>query len=82
MSSFQSELGVQFGTSLEAPHVINVDSQVIEKFLTFFFSIGITDSVSSLMLLIKFCITVMGWCDSQWAKSLSTECKLQNIRRL
>nr|GEZ05849.1 fanconi anemia group J protein homolog [Tanacetum cinerariifolium] len=28
MSSFQSELGVQFGTSLEAPHVINVDSQL------------------------------------------------------
>ncbi|GKG30095.1 hypothetical protein Tco_0419993, partial [Tanacetum coccineum] len=28
MSSFQSELGVQFGTSLEAQHVINVDSQL------------------------------------------------------
>ncbi|KAL8211546.1 hypothetical protein R6Q57_005983 [Mikania cordata] len=28
MSSFQSELGVHFGTSLEAPHVINVDSQL------------------------------------------------------
>ncbi|XP_023768865.1 uncharacterized protein LOC111917407 [Lactuca sativa] len=28
MSSFQSELGVQFGTSLEAPHVINVESQL------------------------------------------------------
>ncbi|CAH1452120.1 unnamed protein product [Lactuca virosa] len=27
MSSFHSELGVQFGTSLEAPHVINVESQ-------------------------------------------------------
>lgn len=36
MSSFQSELGVQFGTSLEAPHVINVESQVPIKFLTFF----------------------------------------------
>nr|XP_043634675.1 regulator of telomere elongation helicase 1 homolog [Erigeron canadensis] len=28
MNSFQSELGVQFGNSLEAPHVINVDSQL------------------------------------------------------
>ncbi|KVI07660.1 ATP-dependent helicase, C-terminal [Cynara cardunculus var. scolymus] len=28
MSSFQSELGVQFGTCLEAPHVINVESQL------------------------------------------------------
>ncbi|CAH1452199.1 unnamed protein product [Lactuca virosa] len=28
MSSFQFELGVQFGTSLEAPHVINVESQL------------------------------------------------------
>ncbi|KAI9113138.1 hypothetical protein K1719_015663 [Acacia pycnantha] len=28
MNSFSSELGVQFETSLEAPHVINVDSQV------------------------------------------------------
>ncbi|KAM0012938.1 putative RNA helicase [Helianthus debilis subsp. tardiflorus] len=28
MSSFQSELGIQFGTSLVAPHVINVDSQL------------------------------------------------------
>ncbi|KAL4579106.1 hypothetical protein LXL04_015241 [Taraxacum kok-saghyz] len=28
MSSFQSELGVQFGTTLEAPHVINVESQL------------------------------------------------------
>lgn len=32
MSSFQSELGVNFGTSLEAPHVINVDSQVQSSF--------------------------------------------------
>ncbi|KAK7280803.1 hypothetical protein RJT34_25870 [Clitoria ternatea] len=28
MTSFSSELGVHFDTSLEAPHVINVDSQV------------------------------------------------------
>ncbi|XP_031740572.1 Fanconi anemia group J protein homolog isoform X2 [Cucumis sativus] len=28
MNSFSSELGVQFGTSLEAPHVIDVESQV------------------------------------------------------
>ncbi|XP_028765231.1 Fanconi anemia group J protein homolog isoform X1 [Neltuma alba] len=28
MNSFSSELGVQFESSLEAPHVINVDSQV------------------------------------------------------
>ncbi|XAR61530.1 RNA helicase [Bertholletia excelsa] len=28
MNSFSSELGVQFGISLEAPHVINVDSQL------------------------------------------------------
>ncbi|KAJ4702299.1 Fanconi anemia group J protein-like [Melia azedarach] len=28
MNSFSSELGVQFGTCLEAPHVIDVDSQV------------------------------------------------------
>ncbi|KAK4753383.1 hypothetical protein SAY87_022181 [Trapa incisa] len=28
MNSFSSELGVQFGTCLEAPHVINVKSQV------------------------------------------------------
>lgn len=36
MSSFQSELGVQFGTSLEAPHVINVDSQVLTKLISIF----------------------------------------------
>lgn len=29
MASFSSELGVQFETSLEAPHVIDVDSQVL-----------------------------------------------------
>lgn len=29
MPSFSSELGVQFETSLEAPHVIDVDSQVL-----------------------------------------------------
>lgn len=28
MNSFSSELGVQFGTSLEAPHVIDIESQV------------------------------------------------------
>lgn len=28
MNSFSSELGVHFGTSLEAPHVIDVESQV------------------------------------------------------
>lgn len=28
MNSFSSELGVQFETNLEAPHVIDVDSQV------------------------------------------------------
>ncbi|KAF5955973.1 hypothetical protein HYC85_008829 [Camellia sinensis] len=28
MNSFSSELGVQFGTSLEAPHVIDVESQL------------------------------------------------------
>ncbi|KAJ7957983.1 Fanconi anemia group J protein-like protein [Quillaja saponaria] len=28
MNSFSSELGVQFGTSMEAPHVVDVDSQV------------------------------------------------------
>ncbi|XP_065880332.1 uncharacterized protein [Euphorbia lathyris] len=28
MNSFSSELGVQFGTSLEAPHVVDTDSQV------------------------------------------------------
>ncbi|KAL2538076.1 RAD3-like DNA-binding helicase protein [Forsythia ovata] len=28
LNTFSSELGVQFGTSLEAPHVIDVDSQV------------------------------------------------------
>lgn len=28
MDSFSSELGVIFGTSLEAPHVIDVESQV------------------------------------------------------
>ncbi|CAK9325115.1 unnamed protein product [Citrullus colocynthis] len=28
MNSFSSELGVQFGTSLEAPHVIDVEAQV------------------------------------------------------
>lgn len=29
MNSFSSELGVQFGTCLEAPHVIDVESQVL-----------------------------------------------------
>jgi len=29
MASFTSELGVHFETSLEAPHVIDVDSQVL-----------------------------------------------------
>lgn len=33
MSSFSSELGVQFGTCLEAPHVIDVESQVQMTFL-------------------------------------------------
>ena len=28
MSSFSSELGIQFGTLLEAPHVIDIESQV------------------------------------------------------
>lgn len=28
MNSFSSELGVQFGTCLEAPHVVDVESQV------------------------------------------------------
>ena len=30
MNSVSSELGVQFGTSLEAPHVIDVESQVMD----------------------------------------------------
>lgn len=29
MTSFSSELGVKFETSLEAPHVIDIDSQVL-----------------------------------------------------
>lgn len=33
MNSFSSELGVQFGTCLEAPHVIDVESQVQMIFL-------------------------------------------------
>lgn len=33
MNSFSSELGVQFGTCLEAPHVIDVESQVQMTFL-------------------------------------------------
>lgn len=33
MNSFSSELGVQFGTCLEAPHVIDVDSQVLMNLL-------------------------------------------------
>jgi hypothetical protein len=28
MNSFSSELGLQFGSTLEAPHVIDVESQV------------------------------------------------------
>lgn len=36
MNSFSSELGVQFETCLEAPHVIDVESQV---HITFFVSI-------------------------------------------
>ena len=35
MNSFSSELGVQFGTSLEAPHVIDVESQVQMDFSYF-----------------------------------------------
>lgn len=40
MNSFSSELGVQFGTSLEAPHVIDVEAQVqmdFSYFLVFLF---------------------------------------------
>lgn len=33
MNSFSSELGVQFGTCLEAPHVIDADSQVLMNLL-------------------------------------------------
>ena len=31
MNSFSSELGLQFGSTLEAPHVIDVESQVCYK---------------------------------------------------
>jgi Fanconi anemia group J protein len=33
MNSFSSELGMQFGTSLEAPHVIDPNMQVLTKAL-------------------------------------------------
>ena len=36
MASFTSELGVHFETSLEAPHVIDVDSQVLATSQFFF----------------------------------------------
>ncbi|KAF5740961.1 Fanconi anemia group J protein isoform X2 [Tripterygium wilfordii] len=34
MTSFSSELGVQFGTCMEAPHVIDVESQVFTSIIT------------------------------------------------
>lgn len=34
MDSFSSELGMQFGTCLEAPHVIDIDLQVVTNLST------------------------------------------------
>ena len=34
MNSFSSELGMQFGTCLEAPHVIDINLQVVTNLST------------------------------------------------
>lgn len=53
MNSFSSELGVQFGTSLEAPHVIDVESQVqmdFSYFLVFPFQQLLNFDLSTIVL--------------------------------
>lgn len=45
MNSFSSELGVQFGTCLEAPHVIDVESQVFSLEVYLWYSLVIFDFV-------------------------------------
>lgn len=62
MNSFSSELGVQFGTCLEAPHVIDVESQVRMAFSILSLVLIICNWLYSFSSLKLYCQTFLCSC--------------------